>query len=376
MLPKTTIDAPESLGIHVLGAGKGESIVLAWPGNRWGVVDCYAPSLNDHNTNPTLRFLRSRGVSELEFLCLTHPHDDHFRGMSQLLEHLNVKYFWRFPTISASDLKRMAKYMVGDTERGDVAELKENANDFVRTMTIVNERRKNDQIDQMMVNGNQQLYPVPFDQSAEFQIWGFAPHGNQLGHYEQALSASFTAEGRLRPNLPHVSHNDISVGLLVVFGKTRIVLGGDVEQSAWADICPQHNREHFFVDAVKVPHHGSDTGFIPGLWGDLAGRKRPIAVIAPYSRFRLPKQVALRHISQHAAKIMLTCDIDLASAPCPVRPPLKSRMFIRTRLKARSPVPDGECGRCSLVYDSSGNCLDEEYAGPACEYVVETEATE
>jgi beta-lactamase superfamily II metal-dependent hydrolase len=368
---KTTTDAPESLEIHVLGAGKGESIVLGWPGNRWGVVDCYAPLLKDHVTNPTLQFLYGRGVSELEFLCLTHPHDDHFRGMSQLLEHLEVKYFWRFPTVSARDLRLLAKYSIVDPERGNVAELLENANDFVRTMAIVNERRDSDQINQMMVSGHQQLYPVPFDQAAQFQVWGCAPHGNQLGDYERALSASFTKDERLRPNPPHVSHNDISVGLLIQFGKTRILLGGDVERAAWSDICPQHNREHFFVDAVKVPHHGSDTGFIPGLWGNLAGRKKPIAIIAPYRRFGLPKQDALGHIRQHTSKIMLTCEVDLAAAPCPVRPPLKSRMFLRTRLKARSPIPDGECGRCSLSFDSAGNCIAENYAGPACECVIE-----
>lgn len=296
MLHRTTTDAPESLEIHVLGAGKGESIILNWPGDHWGVVDCYAPTLKDHTTNPTLQFLRDRGVKDLEFVCLTHPHDDHFRGMSQLLEQLKVKNFWRFPTVSARDLRLLAKSMVVDAARGDVEERKENANDFVRTMSIVNERRKNKEICQMMVTGHQQLYPVPFEQSAKFQIWSFAPHGNQLGKYEQALSASFTTDEKLLPNPPRVSHNDVSVGLLVMFGNTRIMLGGDVEQAAWADICPQHYREHFFVDAIKVPHHGSETGFIPDLWGKLAGRKKPIAVIAPYRRFCLPKPNALRHI--------------------------------------------------------------------------------
>jgi beta-lactamase superfamily II metal-dependent hydrolase len=360
MPPKTTTKAPESLEVHVLGGGKGESIALAWPGNRWGVVDCYAPSLKDHTSNPTLQFLQSRGVSELEFLCLTHPHDDHFRGMSHLLEHLGVRSFWRFPTISARDLLHLAKYLVIESERGGVDELKENANDFVRTMHIVRNRLKSGQ-----------LYPVPFDQSAPFQIWGFAPHGNQVARYEQALTASFTANGQLRRNPPHVSHNDISVGLLIMFGKTKIMLGGDVERAAWIDICPQHAPGHFSVDAVKVPHHGSDTGLIPGLWASLAGRKKPIAVIAPYHRFQLPRPDALQHIRNHTSKIMLTCEIDLASAPCPVKQPLKSRMFLRTRLKARSPVPEGECGRCSLIFDAKGNCIDEECVGPATEWAIE-----
>jgi len=369
---KMTTDPVDFLQIHVLGAGKGECIILGWPENRWGVIDCYAPSLKDDTTNPTLQFLRGRGVSELEFLCLTHPHDDHFRGMSQLLVHLKVRHFWRFPTVSARDLKLLAKYLVIDTERGDVAELKENASDFVRTMEIVKKLRDKKEIVQMMVTGHQQLYPVPFSQSTRFQVWSFAPHGNQQGNYEQTLFRSFTIDGQLQPNPPNVSHNDISVGLIVSYGKTRVVLGGDVERTAWTDIRPQYQPEHFHVDAVKVPHHGSDTGYIPGLWSDFSGRKKPIAIIAPYRRFRLPKQDSLRHISEYASKVMLTCGIDLGLAPCPAQPSLKSRMFLRARLNAKTPTPESECGRCSLYFDSEGNCIEEEYAGPAYEFVVES----
>ena len=85
---------PPRLAVHVLGAGKGESIVLQLSDGRWGVVDCFAPSSTNAETNPVLRFLRERDVRELEFLCLTHPHDDHYKGMSHLLEAFDVKYFW------------------------------------------------------------------------------------------------------------------------------------------------------------------------------------------------------------------------------------------------------------------------------------------
>ena len=108
MAHKTTIDQSESLELHVLGAGKGESIILRCPGGGWGVIDCYALSLDDLASNPTLQFLKERGVSVLEFLCLTHPHDDHFRGMSQLLEQLEVKHFWRFAGLAGRDLQRLA----------------------------------------------------------------------------------------------------------------------------------------------------------------------------------------------------------------------------------------------------------------------------
>jgi beta-lactamase superfamily II metal-dependent hydrolase len=367
MARKTTTDCSESLEIHVLGAGKGESIVLRWPEDKWGVVDCYAPSLSDHGTNPTLQFLIDQGVSQLDFLCLTHPHDDHFRGMSQLLERLDVKSFWRFAGLSGRDLRLLAQHMLVDAERSGNPEMTENANDFVRTMELVNKRRQDGQLRQKTATGFQQLYPIPADPSAHFQIWSFAPSGNQIGHYESALAACFTEEGRFRTLLPQAHHNSVSVGLLVRFGQTRVILGGDIERAGWNDVREELLREHLVANAVKVSHHGSETGYVPGLWDDLAGGKKPIAVIAPYRRFRLPKPEAIGHIRPHVSKILLTCNIDTATTPGAVTRPLKSRMFLRARLKARPAPPDAGCGRCMLVYDSSGNCTEDGCFAPAHE---------
>lgn len=370
MTLKTTTNV--ALEIHVLGAGKGESIVLGWPGNRWGVVDCYAPSLRDHDTNPTLQLLRERGVTELEFLCLTHPHDDHFRGMSQLLDHLAVKYFWRFAGLSGRDLRQLVKYLFLDAECSGVPEVAENANDFVRTMELVQERRKAGQLRQKTVSGYQLLYPVPADTSAQFQIWSFAPSGNQIGLYESALTSCFTQDGRFQAQLPQAHHNAVSVGLIVQFGTTRVLLGGDVEQAGWGDVQEELRREHLFADAVKVSHHGSETGFLPDLWASLAGKKKPIAVIAPYRRFRLPKREALDHIGAHTSQILLTCAIDAERTPGAVKQPLKSRLYLRTRIKARSAVADRRCGRCTLVFDLEGNCITTACIAPAFEVTHET----
>ena len=46
-------------------------------------------------------FLNSKGVHSLEFLCLTHPHADHFMGMSCLIRDLQIKAFWAFGAKSA-----------------------------------------------------------------------------------------------------------------------------------------------------------------------------------------------------------------------------------------------------------------------------------
>ncbi len=74
-----------SLRIYLFGATHGESIAIQLPNGKWGVVDCFGSSLTSPAQNPIHALLKRSHVDEIEFLCLTHPHVDHFNGMSQLL---------------------------------------------------------------------------------------------------------------------------------------------------------------------------------------------------------------------------------------------------------------------------------------------------
>jgi beta-lactamase superfamily II metal-dependent hydrolase len=371
-MPHKATTEPSLAEMHVLGAGKGESIVLRWPGkmgDEWGVVDCFASSVRDPDTNHTLRFLQERGVNELAFLCLTHPHDDHFLGMSQLLQRLKVNWFWRFAGISARDLVKLTSYMMQYANQVDNEREWENAKDFARTLELAHALRDKGQLHQKAVTGIQQLYPTPADPSAQFQIWSFAPPGDRIDSYERALAASFDASGDLLDDHPEPHHNSVSVGLIVKFGATRIILGGDVEKAAWTDIRRELPDHDLHADAVKVSHHGSETGYVGDLWTVLAGKKKPIAVIAPYRRFKLPKKDAIDHIKGHVSKIMLTCEIE-DEGISPVRQPLKARLHLRTKRKARSVPAESDCGRCTLKFDAAGKITTECHS-PADELACE-----
>ena len=97
----------DELSIHVISSGVGESLFVGLPNGKWGVIDCYASNLADPSSNHTLNFLRSQDVVSLEFLCLTHPHYDHYRGFRQLFEKFDIRYFWRFGAFISRDLKRI-----------------------------------------------------------------------------------------------------------------------------------------------------------------------------------------------------------------------------------------------------------------------------
>src|ERR1043166_5494747 len=89
----------EPLEITVFGGRIGESIVVRLPGNLWGVVDNYTPALSNPSSNPALRYLEKHNVERLKFICLTHPHHDHYRGMGYLLRRFDPDHIWVFDAL-------------------------------------------------------------------------------------------------------------------------------------------------------------------------------------------------------------------------------------------------------------------------------------
>ena len=84
--------------VHVLNVGFGDAIVIELPcddsGLRpIGIVDC-------NSSTKVRRYLKDlagvRPWSHVAFLCATHPHLDHIRGMGTLLGDatLGVREFW------------------------------------------------------------------------------------------------------------------------------------------------------------------------------------------------------------------------------------------------------------------------------------------
>ena len=90
---------PDDLVIHILNVGFGDNILIEFPadstGKRsYGIVDCY-------NSKKTKKYLdklvpdTSNGT-RLAFVCATHPHSDHIRGIKSLLEDAayHTDEFW------------------------------------------------------------------------------------------------------------------------------------------------------------------------------------------------------------------------------------------------------------------------------------------
>jgi competence protein ComEC len=78
--------ANENLTTHFIDVGQGDSILLQFNGKN-ALIDG-----GTHDMGPTVEtYLRNHGVSSLDILVATHPHEDHIGGLITILKDLPVK---------------------------------------------------------------------------------------------------------------------------------------------------------------------------------------------------------------------------------------------------------------------------------------------
>jgi hypothetical protein len=368
---KTSKSATKHLEVFILSAGIGESVVIHTPDNAWGVVDCYASILSEPESNPTVQFLCKQKVTTLDFLCLTHPHSDHYRGMTHLIKLLSLECFWRFGATSREQLLNLLTYMeLAARDVGDDEDL-DSAHELQNIFGMIIELQKRG-LTIMHLSDIKSVYPLPIKISPEkprpeFEIFCIAPPSNSVELYEKSLKNCFTAEGLLKTRAPQLDHNAVSAALLLRFGKTRIILGGDVETQNWDRILNTIDKSELAVNAVKVSHHGSTNGYAPGLWAVFAAKRPPKAIITPFQKEKLPDPDAIQHIKKHA-EVLYCTSLPATSfgrtVPIPEAYASEVKTKMQEKLRSIQFLPK-ELGICSLCFDNRGHCTSVVLDGAA-----------
>ncbi len=263
----------EALQVHVFGGRIGECILLGLPGGRWAVIDIYLEDLADPGESPIIRFLQERGIKELEFFCLTHPHNDHVKGASYLLRNYRILRFLGFGASSPSEsYNRIVKILKTKARRlHDNAQEEAIASDLLEALADVNAKVTNKQmvLDPVTVNYTA-LDEIAGPEQLRLRMVAVAPSGRSVGVYNEQLNACFdkTTRGKiLADKIEGVAHNEISSGFVLEYGTQRVILGGDVESPGWQDILQRPEPGfNLRADLVKVSHHGSENGYCPELW--------------------------------------------------------------------------------------------------------------
>ncbi len=137
-----------SLVFYVLNVRHGLSVVVEFQNEDekvFGVIDS--------NTVPgqpvrALETLRQLGAEKLSFVCLTHPHADHYSGLSEILRVYdgNIEHFFAFSLnrilFNRPWLKKLAAILDAQRRRGDDPMIISRTNEFMRIIKWADDHKE------------------------------------------------------------------------------------------------------------------------------------------------------------------------------------------------------------------------------------------
>jgi beta-lactamase superfamily II metal-dependent hydrolase len=88
LLLLTASSARAQLNAYFVNVGQGDAIYLEFPNGTNALID------GGPSGQPIYEFLKSKGVTKLDRVVLTHPHTDHYRGLKKVFTAFDVKEYY------------------------------------------------------------------------------------------------------------------------------------------------------------------------------------------------------------------------------------------------------------------------------------------
>lgn len=239
------------LRFHFLNVGHGDSTIIEFPDSKklkqavFGVVDFGAHKAEDYRVTTDylqalvdLRDIKKEELS-IAFTCVTHPHDDHFKGLTPFLDHFADPEIGKYDCIEQFwDCGFWTTYA-----------------DYIEILQKVNKNKK--------------IRFIRVSSGTEF---------NFSNVRLQILAPSIDLRNRF--DTYGIDRNNASIVIKISNKKAWIILAGDAEWASWSkstEEFPRSKRIKFIEDALglakrkessdqlkcdllRVSHHGSCRG--------------------------------------------------------------------------------------------------------------------
>lgn len=200
---------PETLRVHFMDVGYGDAILIELPDQSSLMIDAGEAQYSSQ----IIAYLKERGIKEIDATILTHPHDNHFGGLADIIDRFPIHRF----------------YFNDDDQRAEegYSEVIEKLKRRAVPMTVV---RRGDEI-------------LVGTKDVRIQI--------------------------LHPADLSGSTNQNSVVTWLTFGETSFLFTADIKKSQQKEIMALF-PEIQSADCVQVPHHG---GKISRKFAEFLGNK-------------------------------------------------------------------------------------------------------
>lgn len=264
-----TARAAQTFKIHYIDVGCADAALLQYgegESAKYALIDTGAASYHettdttiDKTKTPVYEYLNKLGVKHLEFVLLTHPHQDHIGGMAKILSDTTIK----IDKIYGNDLN--IQYLISsDTKSEQDAENtrwtefdKEVYNNFKAALEERNAKAEELQDDTLKVD-----YVVPTAGETisfgEAKMTFYGPLENDYVYGRQV-------------DLNTRQENKYSIVTKIVYGNNSFLMTGDAQQETIEKIVKK--GYDLTAQVLKEPHHGyqdvtEENKKIPGYTSD------------------------------------------------------------------------------------------------------------
>lgn len=292
-----SIDLPDSdvFEISLFGTSYGESVLCHFGDNEWAVIDsCTNPETNKSLVLEYLDTIASD--ANVLLIIATHFHDDHIRGLSQIVERYPNACFVFSNALHVTDFLQLIY-----SEENILINNSYCCKEFRSILKLLNKNTKTaSEAKKVFSNKYCDVYSLSPSDYAEEKA------RNEIKEY-------LPREGTFRKSIIPKRTNNFSVVVKCVFKNKAIwLLGSDLENHidnrwGWKAIVLSKLISNDKAHVFKIPHHGSDSAHNDDVWKNLLV-KNPISLITPfvYGKTIIPCQTSLIRIKNNSYKAYIT----------------------------------------------------------------------
>jgi beta-lactamase superfamily II metal-dependent hydrolase len=294
--------------VILLGTGGyGESIIIHRGDNKWVVIDS---CINPKNSNCLpIEYLKYRNVNvenDVEFVICTHWHNDHIRGISEVLEKaINANLVFT----NATDQKKFIQLVALDCLKLKNRTTNCSTNEFAKCLSILAKRNRIP----IYASMDRLISSQITKENIQTKIFALSPSDLTLQNFNLEISQLITEYGKSNRKIPNNGPNAKSIALYIELGFHSVILGADLEvelkspKEGWLNILDASQViRGKKASLIKVPHHGSENGFHERIWLELL-QKNPVAKTTTYNKKNyLPTIDMIERYSNLTDKFYLT----------------------------------------------------------------------
>ena len=217
-------------------------------------------------------------------IVATHWHDDHIRGMSQLVATCEKAVFCCASALCQSEFIAAADAL--ESRHLTVA------GSGVREIHRVISRLSQTAARPTMAIANRLVFA-----RGACEIWSLSPDDAAFQGFLRSVGSLMPSGSPAKARIPTMSPNEVAVALWIRVGDVAVLLGSDLEKLGWTSILQSGARPTGRASVFKVPHHGSENGHEPGVWQQMLDLE-PFAVLTPWRKGGrvLPRPTDVRRI--------------------------------------------------------------------------------